>query len=130
MATNGNWSVIFDDKLVIKQSGDGAGTGYVIDDDSFWSQSKFSNIWAIQHGTSNSSDEVEHRDSTPHCAYDSSVLGELSQFTDKWDAAHLSQLQWNWDNDTLADADGNPVEGESESDKITRLGPRPTSYSS
>ena len=80
MATNANWTVIFDDKMIIKQTGDSAQTGYVIDDDVFWNQSKFSNIWAIQHGTSNSSDEVEYRDNTPHSAYDSSILGDKDAF--------------------------------------------------
>ena len=50
-------------------------------------------------------------------------LGDFrSQFITKWDAAHLAQLQSNWDNDN--------VEGETEAEKITRLGARPTSYSS
>ena len=30
MATNATWTVVFEDKLVIKQSGDGAGNGYKI----------------------------------------------------------------------------------------------------
>ena len=33
MATNATWTVVFGDKLVIKQSGDAAGTGYKISDD-------------------------------------------------------------------------------------------------
>ena len=115
MATNANWTVIFDDKMIIKQTGDSAQTGYVIDDDVFWNQSKFSNIWAIQHGTSNSSDEVEYRDNTPHSAYDSSILGDISDFISRWDSAHLSRLQSDWDADSRE-----------ESEK----GPRPTSYSS
>ena len=69
MATNSNWTVVFDDKMIIKQKGDAAGTGHVINDDAFWSQSKFSNIWAIQHGASVSTDEVEYRDATPHTTY-------------------------------------------------------------
>ena len=44
MATNANWTVIFDDQLIIKKAGDAAGSGYIIDDSSFWNQSKFSNI--------------------------------------------------------------------------------------
>ena len=68
MATNATWTVIFDDKKVIKNTGAEAGTSYTIADDAFWSQSKFSNIWAIQHGTSNTSDEVEHNDGSPHSA--------------------------------------------------------------
>ena len=122
MATNAQWTVVFDDKLVIKQSGDAAGTPYNISDDSFWYDSKFSNIWAIQYGNSITSDEVEYRDSTPHSSFADANIGDISQFTNKWDAAHLAQLQSNWDNDN--------VDGETESEKIARLGARPTSYSS
>ena len=105
MATNANWTVIFDDKMIIKQTGDSAQTGYVIDDDVFWNQSKFSNIWAIQHGTSNSSDEVEYRDNTPHSAYDSSILGDISDFISRWDSAHLSRLQSDWDADSREESE-------------------------
>ena len=116
MATNSNWTVIFDDKLIIKQTGDAAGTGYIFNEDPFWSDSKFSNIWAIQYETNPSTDEVEHRDATPHCTYADANLGDFqSQFIDKWDAAHLNRLQHDWDNDSRE-----------ESEK----GPRPTSYSS
>jgi hypothetical protein len=122
MATNSNWTVVFDDKLIIKQKGDAAGTGYIITDDAFWSQSKFSNIWAIQHGASVSTDEVEYRDNTPHSTYADANLGDFNDFINKWDSAHLSTLQSNWDN--------NNIEGETSEQKITRLGARPTSYSS
>tara|TARA_R110000765_G_scaffold45821_2_gene94681 strand:- start:636 stop:1007 length:372 start_codon:yes stop_codon:yes gene_type:complete len=122
MATNANWTITFDDKIIIKQSDDAAGTGYTISDDSFWSDSKFSNIWAIQHGTSTTSDEVEYRDTTPHSSFVDANIGNVSQFSSKWDSAHLAQLQSDWDNDNIDD--------ESEADKIARLGARPTSYSS
>jgi hypothetical protein len=81
MATNATWSVIFDDKTIVKQAGDAAGTFYVIDDDdTFWNQSKFSNIWAVQYGTSVTSDEVEYRDTTPHSSWDdNNVEGETSE---------------------------------------------------
>ena len=128
MATNANWTVVFEDKLIIKQSGDAANTSYKIDDNSFWSDSKFSNIWAIQHGSSTTSDEVEYRDSTPHSSFADANIGDISQFSSRWDSAHLSQLQSDWDNDNAVDEDGNSTETESE--KITRLGARPTSYSS
>ena len=108
MATNAQWTVVFDDKLIIKQSGDGAGA-YEIDNDSFWSESKWSNIWAVQYGTTNSSDEVEYRDSTSHTS---------------WTDANLGCFQ------TQADWDADNVDGETEAEKITRLGARPTSYSS
>ena len=122
MATNAQWTVVFDDKLVIKQTGDAAGTGYNINDDTFWSQAKYSNIWAIQYGTANPSDTVEYRDSTPHSTWEDSDLGDFSDFTTRWDSAHLAQLQSDWDN--------NNVENEEPADKVARLGARPTSYSS
>jgi hypothetical protein len=134
MATNGNWTIVFDDKTVIKNFAEGAteGIGYAINDDAFWSQSKFSNIWAIQHGSSNSSDEVEYRDDTPHSSYDVSVLGNISEFSNRWDTAHLSQLQNDWDNDdgNTYDDSGNLTHTETEAEKTIRLGARPTSYSS
>ena len=128
MATNANWTIVFEDKMIIKQSGDAAGTGYNISDDSFWSDSKFSNIWAIQHGTSNVLEEVEYRNSTPHSSFADANIGDISQFSSKWDSAHLTQLQSDWDNDNAVDEDGNSTETEAE--KIIRLGARPTSYSS
>ena len=115
MATNATWTVVFDDKLVIKQSGDAAGTGYTIADDDFWGLSKWSNIWAIQYGTSNPSDTVEYRDETPHSTWEAANLGDFQDFISRWDSAHLAKLQSDWD------ADERP-----ESEK----GSRPTSYSS
>ena len=127
MATNATWTVVFDDKMIIKQSGDAAGTGYTIADDDFWGLGKWSNIWAIQYGTSNPSDTVEYRDSTPHSSWEDANLGDFQDFITRWDSAHLAQLQSDWDNDNAVDSEGNP---ESEADKIARLGARPTSYSS
>jgi hypothetical protein len=134
MATNATWTVVFEDKLVIKNYDEGAskGIGYVINDDSFWSDSKFSNIWAIQYGNSITSDEVEYRDTTPHSSFADANIGDISQFSSKWDSVHLVELQSDWDNnngDTI-DADGNVTYTETESEKILRLGARPTSYSS
>tara|TARA_E500000178_G_scaffold245778_1_gene242177 strand:+ start:558 stop:926 length:369 start_codon:yes stop_codon:yes gene_type:complete len=122
MATNANWTVVFEDKLVIKQSGDAAGTGYNIVDNDFWGLAKWNNIWAIQYGTPNPSDTVEYRDETSHSTWEAANLGDFSDFTTRWDSAHLTQLQANWDDDN--------VEDETEADKIARLGARPTSYSS
>jgi len=119
MATNANWTVVFEDKKIIKQKGDAANTDYDINDDAFWSQQKYSNIWAIQYINGSSEDEVEYRDATPHSTFTEANIGAISDFTSRWDAAHLSQLQENWDADN--------VEGETEAEKITRLGARPTS---
>ena len=128
MATNANWTIVFEDKKIIKQSGDAAGTSYNISDDSFWSDSKFSNIWAIQYGNSTTSDEIEYRDTTPHSSFADANIGDINQFSSRWDSVHLDQLQSNWDNDNEIDDNGNSTETEAE--KITRLGARPTSYSS
>jgi len=118
MAAKGNWTVVFEDKGIQKENG----IRYIINDDAFWNQSKFSNIWAIQYGTSVTSDEVEYRDTTPHSSYADANLGDFQEFINRWDSAHLSKLQSDWDNDN--------VDGETEAEKIARLGARPTSYSS
>jgi len=135
MAARGNWTIVFDDKTIIKNHAEGAdeGIGYKINDDAFWNDSKFSNIWAIQHGNSVTSDEVEYRDETPHSSFSDAGLGDISQFVTKWDAAHLAQLQSDWDEDVIKtfDTDGVTVlTTESEADQIARKGARPTSYSS
>jgi hypothetical protein len=124
MASKGNWTVVFEDKMIIKNYAEGAseGVSYKIDNDAFWNDSKFLNIWAFQYGNSVVSDEVEYRDETPHSSYAEANLGDISQFSSKWDLAHLAKLQSDWDNDN--------VDGETEAEKIARLGARPTSYSS
>jgi len=124
MATYAKWTVVFEDKMIIKQTGDNQGP-YVIDDDTFWNNSKWSNIWAIQYKDDDHeyNDTVEYRDETPHATWTAANLGDFStQFIDKWDAAHLARLQADWD--------ASNVDGETEAEKITRLGERPTSYSS
>jgi len=118
MATNASWTVIFEDKKIIKQ---GAGAYTIVDND-FWGLAKWSNIWAIQYGTANVNDQVEYRDETPHSSWDNANLGDFSDFINRWDAAHLSKLQGDWDD--------NNVDGETEEEKLSRLGARPTSYSS
>ena len=59
MATNAKWTVVFEDKTIINQSVKNStnfGTAYTIDDDSFWNQEKFSNVWAIQYHD----DDLDH----------------------------------------------------------------------
>lgn len=133
MASRGTWAVIFDDKKIIKKTDDFANNpiGYKVDDDAFWNQSKFNNIWAIQYQTSVTSDEVEYRDETPHSSYADANLGDFQEFINRFDAAHLADLQSQWDQDVIitTDNEGNEIT-ESESDQIARKGARPTSYSS
>jgi hypothetical protein len=121
MATNAQWTVIFEDKIIIKQGS----KEYKIDNDTFWNDTKWSNIWAIQYKDDDHdyNDSVEYRDETPHATWTNSNLGNFrNQFVDKWDTAHLSELQFNWDNDNVDD--------ETSDEKIVRLGARPTNYSS
>lgn len=131
MASRGNWAVVFEDKKITKNYAEGASEGiaFKIDDDALWNQSKFSNIWAIQYGTSVSTDEVEYKDETPNGTYAEANLGDISQFSNKWDTMYLAKIQLDWDNNILYD-DNNEVVSETEAEKIARLGARPTSYSS
>ena len=131
MATNSQWTVIFEDKLIIKQGS----TAYKIDNDTFWNDTKWSNIWAIQYKDDDHdyNDSVEYRDETPHATWTNSSLGNFrTQFVDKWDTSHLTQLQSDWDNNNgdTVDSEGTVTHVETQSEKITRLGARPTSYSS
>jgi hypothetical protein len=124
MATYAKWTVVFEDKMIIKQTGDNQGP-YVINDDTFWNDPKWSNIWAIQYKDDDHeyNDTIEYRDETPHATWTAANLGDFkSQFIDKWDAAHLARLQADWD--------ASNIDGETEAEKIARLGDRPTSYSS
>jgi|TARA_R100001163_G_scaffold27649_1_gene22352 hypothetical protein len=131
MASKGNWAVVMDDKKITKNYAEGASEGiaFIINDDAFWNDAKFSNIWAIQYGTSVSSDEVEYRDTTPHTSYADANLGDISQFSSRWDTMYLAKIQSDWDNNILYDSENNVV-SETEAEKIARLGARPTSYSS
>ena len=130
MASKGNWAVVFEDKKITKNYNEGAteGIAFRIDDDAFWNDAKFSNIWAIQYGTSVTTDEVEYKDATPHTSYADANLGDISQFSNKWDTMYLAKIQADWDaNDLIVD---DAVVSETEAEKIARLGARPTSYSS
>ena len=62
MATNSTWTVVMDDKKIINQTvknENGAGTAYkILDDDAFWNQSKYADVWAIQYVA----DNLNHND--------------------------------------------------------------------
>lgn len=127
------WTVIFEDKTIYKRNGAENGTSYAIDDNSFWSQEKFSNIWSIQYQSNPLTHEVEYKDNKLQSTYADANVGDFSQFITKWDLAHLTQLQANWDNNNQQ-VENTEEEGtfrdETSEEKITRLGARPTSYSS
>jgi len=132
MATHPTWVAVFDDKRVINQSVKndyGHAIAYTIDDDAFWNQSHFSNLWSIQYGTAKVEDQVEYRDETPHTAFDAVTHGDFNEFITRWDAAHLAHLQEEWDkNNSFTDTD--PPVLETAEQKINRLGARPTSFTS
>ena len=132
MAKHGAWTVIFEDKMVIKKNSDYGiedACGHKIEDDAFWGQSKFDNIHAIQFTDDNvDNDQVEYKDNSPNGAYDAAVLGNFDEFISRWDAAHLVSLQETWDADNIVNEDGSA--GETEAEKTVRLGARPTTYSS
>ena len=46
MATHAQWTVVFDDKMIIKNHAEGAveGVGYIIKDNDFWGLAKWNNI--------------------------------------------------------------------------------------
>jgi hypothetical protein len=130
MATNATWTVIFGDKMVINtavKNAENQPVAYSIDDDSFWNQSHFSNLWAIQYGTATPTDAVEYKDETPHSAHDAVTHGNFNEFITRWDTAHLAALQsaWDGDNDYTMHPDVETAE-----QKINRLGARPTSFNS
>ena len=139
MVKHGTWTVIFPDKRIIKKTNDftiETARGYVIEDDSFWKQSKFSNLHAIQFtDDATDNDQVEYNDGTPNGNYDATILGDFSQFIDKFDSVHLSVLQNEWDSDILTVNNENfgqsgelALREETEEEQISRKGKRPTNY--
>jgi hypothetical protein len=126
------WTVIFEDKTIYKKNGAENETWYEIDDNTFWSQDKFSNLWSIQYQTTPLNHEVEYKDNKLQSTYADADIGDFSQFITKWDLAHLNQLQANWDNNNQQVENTEEVgtfRDETSDEKITRLGARPTSYS-
>jgi hypothetical protein len=113
MATNANWTVVFEDKIIIKN--------YDLKELMkvlviklmmilFGINLNFLIFGLFNTGTSNTSDEVEYRDETPHSSFGQmQTLEILVNLHLIWDAAHLAQLQSNWDNDN--------VDGETEAEK-------------
>ena len=136
MAINTKWTVVFPDKKITNQSiknDNNYATSYDIDNDSFWSDSKWNDINAIQF----IDDSTDHNDCVEmvpgtfgrNKTWAESGLGDFrTQFIDKWDAEHLKFLQAEWDADNTLDENGASTETEAE--KISRLGARPTSYTS
>ena len=134
MSKHGLWTVIIEDKTVIKKTGDfsvSSVKALKIEDDSFWSQSKFSNIHAIQFSDDGvDNDQVEYKDNSPNSSYDENILGNFrTEFISKWDSVYLTELQYNWDNNDR-DTNGEILVDETVEAKTIRLGARPTSYTS
>ena len=66
MSKHGTWTVIFDDNVIIKRTGEfdkATAKALVTGGTDFWNQSKFSNIHAIQFTNDNiDNDQVEFKD--------------------------------------------------------------------
>lgn len=132
-----SWRVDFGEKsvgCVAVLNHEGYPTFYPVGDDSFWSHPQFNDIHAIQWDPSleNNEDCVEYNAYTfgrnrtwNECNFSDSFR---NLFIEKWDAAHLAQLQADWDGDNVINDDGSAAESAEE--KIARLGARPTSYTS
>lgn len=133
LVKHGSWTVLFGSQTIVKRTDEfdvATAKGYSgIGGTDFWAQQKFSGLHAIQFTDDNTdNDQVEFNDDRPNATYDASVYGDFQQFIDIWDARHLMELQDAWDNNNILDENGNIKETEEE--KITRLGARPTTYSS
>jgi hypothetical protein len=133
----GKWTIVVDDKRIIKQYGDGIGIGYEILDNNFWSNLD-SNICAIQYtGDSSDYEQVEYRTQIENSFFE----GNIKNFADKWDEAHLLKLQSDWDINNIYElvpntniTPENPFQfntvkkEETIEQKTTRIGPRPSVY--
>lgn len=124
----GKWTIVVPDKLIIKQYGDSAQVGYIIEDNNFWTNNLSSNIRAIQYtGDNLDKEQVEHNDGSPHTFFS----GDIKAFADEWDKKHLVFLQESWDfNNLKIQLENNLTRPETVDEKINRLGPRPTSFNS
>lgn len=115
----GKWTIIRPDKRIIKQYGDGQTIGYTVEDENFWSSNLDPSVHAIQYTGNNSDlDQVEFNNGNKHTFFS----GDIKIFADAWDNEHLKNLQKNWDRNSL--------ENETAEQKIVRVGPRPTTYTS
>lgn len=136
----GKWTIVPIDKKIIKQYGDGAGIGYDILNNDFWTNNVQQDIHAIQYtGDSNDFNQVEYNDGKDNDLF----TGNIKIFADEWDKEHLKQLQYDWDNNFIYETipNPNPTPGEpgnfksvkieeTVEQKTNRIGPRISTYSS
>ena len=138
MSKHGLWTVIIPSKKITKKNSDFSIENpcpEVIDDENFWNQAKFNNVNVIQYTDDNvDNDQVEYNDGSPNGPYNEAVFGNFrTEFITRFDAAHLISLQNQWDNNErpeMRDENNEPLPEETEEEKIARIGPRPTSYTS
>jgi len=138
MSKHGLWTVIVPSKKITKKTEDFSIENpcpETINDDAFWNQSKFNNVNVIQFTDDNiDNDQVEYTDDRSNGSYDEAVFGNFrTEFINRFDAAHLISIQEQWDvneRPEMRDSENNALPAETEAEKIARLGPRPTSYTS
>jgi hypothetical protein len=132
----GKWSIIVDDKRIVKQYGNGATLGHVVEDNSFWTNLINSRIRAIQYSGDNLDlDQVEFNNGNKNTYF----TGDIKIFADAWDKEHLKYLQEIWDSNNiqinlgktnLDKPNEDQFREETIEEKIIRIGNRPTSYTS
>jgi len=142
MAKHGTWTVVFSDKIIVKRTGEfniETAKGLTVEDDTFWNQSKFNGLHAIQFTNDNiDNDQVEFIDKTnKNTSYSESIYGDFSQFISRWDSAYLVVLQNDWDSDVLTVSNENfgkvgelAIREETLEEQVVRKGLRPTNYTS
>jgi len=136
----GKWSIIVEDKIIVKQYDKEASYWFYITDNSFWENNVSSNVKAIQYtGDNLDKEQVEYNDGSSH----SHFTGDIKKFADEWDKKYLLKIQNDWDNANLKIlmvptdpefkievSDLPQYRTEREEEKIARIGNRPTSYTS
>jgi hypothetical protein len=124
----GKWTIVVPDKMIIKQYGDFATRGYIIDDNNFWKNNLNENIRAVQYtGNNLDKEQVEHNDGSSHTFFS----GNIKIFADEWDKKHLIFLQDSWDSNNIeVQIENDSTRPETLDEKINRLGLRPTIYNS
>lgn len=132
---HGSWTVLFEDRIIMKKCDEFTKYNFAevkVNDEDFWNQEKFNGINAIQF-TNDGIDNDQVETDTANLPYDENIYGSFQQFVDKFDLYYLDKIQSEWDEsiESVEDPVGSGTyREETEQEKISRLGPRPTSYTS
>jgi hypothetical protein len=121
----GKWTIVVNDKLIIKQYGNFKGYGYFVNEENFWKTSIENNIRAIQYtGDNLDFEQVEFSDGKDHDFF----KGDINIFVKKWEELHLKKLQLDWDLNNLINQETQGIIIENSEQKTARIGERPIQY--